>query len=246
MLPNKFLPLFRKHIVNRFHAEKHMILNVKGNKMAVRPGSYDLYVLGEVFWEQVYAPRVKQVTASGVILDLGANIGAYSVWAARRWHPGKIVAVEMENDNFQLLEENIRLNGLRGTVIPVKAAIWNENGKVGIKRHHFNHGMNQVCLDKREGGVPSMTLEKLMDMVKVKKIDILKMDIEGAEDRIINETNERLFAHSVAYLEAEMHPTKGVQVEKMVAALEKTGFEVIIRRQWLRTTMLLEAVNKHL
>jgi FkbM family methyltransferase len=244
MIPNKFLPLFWKHLERWFPGEKRMLLNVKGNKMAMRPRSYDLYVLGEVFWEEVYAPRLKQITAPEVVLDLGANIGAFSVWAARRWHVGKIVAVEMEDDNFDLLEENIRLNGLRGAVIPVKAAIWDENVQVGIKRHPFNHGMHQVCLDTGEKGIPALTLVKLMDTVKVKKVDILKMDIEGAEDRIFNGTNERLFAQGVGYLVAEMHPTKGVLVERIVEILEKTGFEVNIRQQWLRTTVLLEAVNK--
>jgi FkbM family methyltransferase len=245
MSANKYLPLFWKRIADSFPGGKSMVLNIMGSKMAIRPGSYDLVVLGEVFWEQVYVPRFIRIKAPDVIVDLGANIGAFSVWAAKRWDPGKIVAVEMEKDNFNLLEENIRLNGLCEKVIPVKSCIWDENGQVGIKKHPFNHGMHQGCMDTRGGGVAALTMEKLLDMVKVRKIDVLKMDIEGAEERIFNKKNERLFAQGVGTLLAELHPTRGVQVKRMVEVLEKTGFEVNIRRQWLRTTVLLEAVNRH-
>ena len=244
MDPNQYLPLLWKRMWDFFPGGKNMILDVKGCKMTIRPGSYDLYVLGEVFWEQVYAPRGKQVKAPEVVLDLGANIGAFSLCAAMRWNPGKIVAVEMEEANFSLLQENIRLNGLDNRVIPVKACIWDENGQVGIKKHLFNHGMHQGCPDTREGGVTALTMERLLDTVKVSKVDILKMDIEGAEERIFNEKNEKLFAGTVGILLAELHPTRGVRVERIVDILERTGFVVNIRQQWLRTTVLLEAVNK--
>lgn len=244
MNPNQFLPLFWKHLWDFIPGGKNLTLDVKGCKMNIRPASSDLYVLGEVFWEQVYAPKWKQVKAPDVVLDLGANIGAFSVWAARRWNPGKIVAVEMETDNFTLLQENIRLNGLCEKVIPVKVCIWDENGQVGIMKHSFNHGMHQGCPDTREGGVAALTMERLLDTVNVSKVDILKMDIEGAEERIFNGKNERLFAGAVGFLLAELHPTRGVRVERIVEILERTGFEVNIRKQWLRTTVLLEAVNK--
>ena len=225
-------------------SKKHMILNVKGNKMAIRPRSFDLYILGEVFGEEVYTPRCKQITAPEVVLDLGANIGAFSVWAARKWDPGKIVAVEMEVDNFNILEENIRLNGLRGTVIPIKAAIWDKNEQVGITRHHFNCGKHQVCPAKGEDKVQALTMEKLMDLARLKKVDVLKMDIEGAEERILIGTNETIFTEGVGYLVAEIHPSKGVRVERIVEFLGMTGFEVKIRQQWFRSTLLLEAVNQ--
>lgn len=242
---NQYLPDLWKRMWGFFPGGKNMILDVRGCKMTIRPGSYDLYVLGEVFWEQVYAPRLKQIKAPEVVVDLGANIGAFSVWAAKRWNPGRIVAVEMENDNFTLLQENIRLNGLENNVIPVKVCVWDENRQVGIKKHPFNLGMHQGCPASIEGGVPALTMDRLLDMVKVSKVDILKMDIEGAEERIFNEKNERLFAEGVGILLAELHPIRGVQVERIVEILERIGFEVNIRQQWLRTTVLLEGVNKN-
>lgn len=243
MDPNQVLPLFWKRLWDFFPRGKTTILDVKGCKFCIRPGSYDLYVLGEVFWEQVYAPRMAQVNAPEVVFDLGANIGAFSVWAARRWNPGKIIAVEMETDNFNLLQENIRLNGLENKVIPLNVCVWDENGHVGIKKHPINHGMHQVSPDAKEGVVPAYTMERLFDLLKVSKVDILKMDIEGTEERILLEKNEALFADGVGILLAELHPTRGVRVERIVEILERIGFEVTIRKQWLRTTVLLEAVN---
>jgi FkbM family methyltransferase len=240
---NYTIPLIWKHRRDWFSGERFTLLDLGWAHICIRTRSYDLYILGEIFWEQVYTPRLAEVANPAVVLDLGANIGAFSLWTARRWHPGRIVAVEMDPDNFRLLEQNIRLNDLAGKVLPVQVAVWDANGRVGIRRHAFNHGMNQATPDPADGGVPALTLEKLMDQNGLDRIDFLKMDIEGAEQRLLNPENEQLFRHAVRHLIAELHPTKGTNVSGVVAYLQHLGFSVRARPQWLRLTWLLEAVN---
>jgi FkbM family methyltransferase len=223
--------------------ERSLVLPFGENKMAIRPLSYDIYVVTEVFWEQVYSPRAVQIHAPAVVVDLGANIGAFSLWAARRWQPGLIVAVEMDEQNYVLFEENMRLNRLESNVRLVKAAIWDCNERVGIRRHGFNHGMNQACADSTGAGIPAITLERLLEMTGVEKVDVMKMDIEGAEGKLFSSANERILAGSVGCLLAELHPTRGASVEKIVRLLDRIGFEVHLRPQPFRTTPMLEAVN---
>jgi FkbM family methyltransferase len=237
------IPLIWKHRRSWFSGGKSMLLELGWARLRIRPQSYDLYVLGEVFWEKIYTPCLGGVSNSAVILDLGANIGAFSLWAARNWHPSRIVAVEMEQDNFRLLEQNIRLNELVGKVMPVNIAIWDTNGRVGIRRHSFNHGKDQAILQPVDDGVPSITLERLMDQCGLDQIDLLKMDIEGAEQRLFNPENEHIFQHAVGHLITELHPTKGTDVPGVVAYLKQLGFRVHIRRQWLRLSPLLEAMK---
>lgn len=239
------IPLLWQQRLQRLFKDKLLTVVIGKNTMSLRPLSYDLYVLAEVFLEQVYAPQAVQIRGPEVVVDLGANIGAFSLWAAGKWKPGRIVAVEMDEQNYRLFEKNMRLNQMDDTVMLVKAAIWDVNGRVGIRRHGFNHGMNQAISDPSLADIPAITLEKLMEMTGVKKVDVLKMDIEGAEGRLFCPANEMIFAESVGYLMAELHPTRGTEVEKITRYLHGIGFEVHIRAQPFRTTPMLEAVNQH-
>ncbi len=242
----RVLPLFWKQRQLRLSAGKQPVVAFGGKQIAVRPFSYDFYVLAEVFWEQAYAPRAISIRRPGVVMDLGANIGAFSVWAAWRWLPERIIAVEMEAGSYTLLEANIRLNGLNGCVLPVKAAIWDKDGRVGIERHAFNHGMDRVCPGPGQAEVPAVTLETLMRQTGVMQVDLLKMDIEGAEAKLFNRENEPILAGAVGCVLAELHPTRGVPVKRIGATLRRIGFQVHIRPQPLRTTLMLEAVNLRL
>ena len=82
-----YLPMIWKYRRDWFSGGRYVLVDVGLDRILIRPMSYDLYVVGEVFWEQVYAPRLADVTSPAVVLDLGANIGLFSLWAARRWQP---------------------------------------------------------------------------------------------------------------------------------------------------------------
>ncbi len=219
------------------------VVDIKASRMTVRPRSYDLYVLGEVFGEEVYAPQHSLPANPEVVVDLGANIGAFTVWAAEVWKPKTIVAVEMEADNFSVLQENVRLNSLHAKVKILEAAVWDEDRQVGIKRNSVNAGMHEASSSLEGGNVRAVTLEKLMSSHDLKKVDILKMDVEGAEDRIFNETNEEILSRSVGYIVAEIHPTRGVQTNRILEYLRKLDFDAEIFFQPWRRTVLLNAVN---
>jgi FkbM family methyltransferase len=221
-------------------------VDVMGSTLVVRPRSYDLYVLNEIFEREVYAPRLRLHTEPRVVLDLGANIGAFSLWAARKWNPHTIVAVEMEARNFAALEENVRLNGLGAMVRPVNAAVWDAGGVVKIRRDRLNSGKHAVDPDRGDAEICTVTLPHLLDMAKVGHVDFCKMDIEGSEDRLFNETNEDFFARRVGYLTVEVHPNKGVSVSRVAAYLEALGYEVAVRDQWLNRALMLEATNGRL
>ncbi len=240
------LPLLLKTRLVRLFGKNHLVINLASNRIAIRPFSYDPYVLGEIFWQQTYTPTLVQVKKPQVVFDLGANIGAFSLWAAQKWEPETIVSVEMDNENYNLLTENIRLNHLKEKIITIKAALWDQCGYVGINRHSFNHGMNSVDTLDDGSRVASISLEKLFTLTGVKRVDIVKMDIEGAESRLFNEANKDIFSGNIRYLIAELHPTRGVYVIGILTYLRRIGFKTILRRELFRKTLILEAINPFL
>ena len=158
--------------------------------LKIRPHTTDLWTVMETFERQIYLPLCSQPDAR-VIVDLGANIGDSAVYFAQRYPNAKIIAVECEESNFQLLCENTTRYA---NVIPVQAAIWREIRKLSIESGSGENG-TRVSDQEAAGSsstVDGITMEALMKAHHMDKIDILKIDIEGAE--------KKLFEHNCAWL----------------------------------------------
>lgn len=127
------------------------------------------------------------------ILDLGSNIGI-SVIVFRSLFPNaKIIAVEINAENFQLLDKNCSADP---RVELVNAAIWSENGHVdqvdvGDGEWALRVGNYQ---GKALGKVPSYTFEKILEKYKVDRVDLCKMDIEGAESDVLIKSWREVFS----------------------------------------------------
>jgi len=158
--------------------------------LTIRPHTTDLWTVMETFERQVYLPLCSRPDAE-VIVDLGANIGDAAVFFAQRYPQAKIIAVECDEASFQLLLTNIKPYP---NVIPIKAAIWGESVRLSLQA---GPGENAVYVSDQQGVCPSktvdgLTMEALMKAHHIETIDILKVDIEGAE--------KNLFEHDCAWL----------------------------------------------
>jgi len=158
--------------------------------LTIRPHTTDLWTVMETFEREVYLPLCSRPEAE-VIVDLGANIGDAAVFFAKRYPRAKIIAVECDESNYQLLLRNI---GPYPNVVPIKAAIWGETKKLSLEA---GSGENAVYVSGQEAINPSksidgLTMGSLMKAQHIETIDILKVDIEGAE--------KNLFEHDCSWL----------------------------------------------
>ena len=156
----------------------------------------DFKVINETWVENVYRIEGDQFSDEGVFVDIGANIGAVSIFVdsfnKNRGYDNKIkvYAIEPEPNNLSLLNENIQNNPIENITI-VDKAIWHEETKVSIS----NRGGNSNILNLGEDGseVLSITMETLFSTYNITEVDVMKIDIEGAEfDLIINTPAETL------------------------------------------------------
>lgn len=116
-----------------------------------------------------------------VIVDAGAHIGMASILFARKYPSAKILAIEPEPSNFAAL---VRNTSPYKTIIPIQAALWKETGEVALGRSNAHvKGAFQI-LESGELRVRAITMEKLMCENEIDAIDILKVDIEGAEKEV--------------------------------------------------------------
>jgi len=154
----------------------------------------DALVVRETWVENVYRIHREDITDGGVMLDIGANIGAVSVYGASLG--AYVVAVEPEPDNRLYLERNMRQVDTGYRILPV--AIGDRDGAVKLVPAHGNSHISDVgTVDVR-----MMTLEAALEDAGVGQVDVCKIDIEGSEYPLI-EATPRDVLRRIRYLTME-------------------------------------------
>lgn len=151
--------------------------------VVVRLGTSDLETLSRILVRQEY--DVGSPTTPQTIVDAGANIGLASIWYASRYPDAKIVALEPEEGNFEILERNV---SAYRNIVPLRRALWCQSGTIALVdpgKSDYSYRVRDVspAAPQRET-VPATTLSELMDEMGIEKVDLLKVDVEGAEKEI--------------------------------------------------------------
>ena len=147
------------------------------------PGTYS-----EILMHHEYA--IELSLEPKTILDAGANIGMASIYFANRYPNARIVAVEAEQDNYQLLLRNVEPYK---NITAVHAALWNCDGKIGVSLPDASTGSSGnwsfiVGDDFHEKNVRAVTITTLMREMNISCFELVKIDIEGAECEVFENT----------------------------------------------------------
>ena len=149
----------------------------------VRPGTSDAATFDEVFVAREYDLPFADLSPRHV-LDLGANVGYASVLFAMRWPQASILAVEPETGNMELLKRN---TGAYRRVDALHAAVWSRPTHVVVENP--GDAANSFRMTETVNGngatIPAFTVEQLIDRLGCARLDLLKMDVEGAERDIL-------------------------------------------------------------
>jgi FkbM family methyltransferase len=161
-------------------------------RLSVRNGSSDIEVFRQHFARREIL-RVRFDRKARTVLDLGANIGI-SVEVFRQLFPSaRIIAVELERRNAELCKANHRADA-RVTVW--SGAIWPKAGRVSVQDVGDGEWAYRAGAAAEDAGasVPALTYRQLLDAHELSSVDVLKMDIEGAEADVLESAWEDIFA----------------------------------------------------
>jgi len=139
----------------------------------------------EIYIQDIY--KMDTIKKGMCVVDVGANIGAYSVLAAEKvGESGKVVSVEPESTNYQRLVENIELNNFLN-VIPKNIALadYIGSGRLFLHSSSLDHSLVFKESDSSFLEIPVMTLDGLLEEIGLENIDLLKIDAEGAEISVL-------------------------------------------------------------
>lgn len=170
--------------------------------ISIRLPSSDMDAYEQIFLHREY--DVKLQHTPDVIIDAGANIGLASIYFSGRYPSAKVYAIECENSNFQVLQRNV---APYPNIVPIHAALWDQNGEIrivdpGLGKWGF---MTTAEADPAVWSTPilALTLESIMATHGIERIDILKIDIEGAELEVLKSSST--WIAKVDLIIAELH-----------------------------------------
>ena len=146
-------------------------------------------------------------TPPKTIVDAGANIGLVSIYYANKFPEAKIVAIEPEESNFDILERN---TAPYKNIHLIQGALWHENTDIdlvdpGLDKWGFmTFDSDDYDTEKKFcHSVKGITMDRIMEIHNLDSIDILKMDIEGAEREVFQDPSS--WIRKVDALIVELH-----------------------------------------
>ena len=159
----------------------------------------------EIFLKEDYG----KMPDDAVMIDLGANIGVFSVYAATTAKNATVYAYEPFIEYFKLAEANARLNGKAAAVTCFNCAVAGrvESRTLYVKGTDFFFPtlMEQANQGSAEGvRVTCTTLADIVESNKLERVDMLKMDCEGAEYEILYPT-PRVYLQKIRQIRMEYH-----------------------------------------
>lgn len=169
----------------------------------------------------------------GVFVDVGAHVGLYSLELARK--ASQVIAIEAHEPTYQKLEANILLNDLGDKVSTLLAAVWNKETRLDMSdpNDKVAGGSNRCVKPEEElkGQVYADKLDKLLKRFDLARIDMIKIDVEGAEARVLKGARKTIMTHQPLLL-IEVHdfiegPDNRLRVEHELEAVGYTHGEDI-------------------
>jgi FkbM family methyltransferase len=202
---------------------------VDGSWFFVREGTCDEAVLNADYQVERGAGRTYVPRTGDLVIDAGAHIGSFAIPLAKCCTELRIIALEPDLANFELLDLNVALNGLNN----VRAIRYALAGKPGIMplfagADSWGHTTDPDAYDGSHGAaqsVPAIDLAHLMAEFGIERISLLKLNIEGAEYDVLLNASRAILAR-IDRVWAEYHPHRRYRGPVLAQRLAATGFRV--------------------
>lgn len=196
----------------------------------VARGAMDIWSIKETFLDAFYTCYGATIRDGWTVMDIGAGIGDFSIYVAHTHPQTKVYSFEPFPESYHLLERNIALNGFEN-VLPFQVAIWSQAGYLHLD--NFSGEPLQIVSKEsppaiNEKGVikvSALPLSQVFEKHAIEKLDLLKLDCEGAEYKILSGASPEVF-NKIERIIMEYHDIDGYHHSQLVSLLEHQGYRV--------------------
>jgi len=178
-------------------------LNVNGTPFFYRPIYFDVDTIKQIFEKEEYKLPINNFQPK-LILDCGGNIGCSAVYFANKYPDAQIYCVEPQKDNFTLLKMNTKIYA---NVHCIQSALWDKDTfiKVLEEGHVPTDYMTVETTADDPAAMKTTTISKLLQDSGFEEIDLLKIDIEGAEKEVFGAADVDDWLSKVKVIAIELH-----------------------------------------
>jgi FkbM family methyltransferase len=211
-----------------------IIENFNGWKLYIRKNSSDSFVFQQIFIDKEYQPVVDFIESKRIkintIVDCGANIGYSTLYLSRFFPAASIISIEPDSGNMEMVKKNTEANLLKN-LIYIEKGVWHKHAWLQL-RTDFRDGSNwsrslHEVSDPTLADTEALSLPEIMQTNNLESIDLLKIDIEGAERYLFQDHNiAREFLSKTKCLAIEIHDEYNIR-ENIYHILTSAGFEFV-------------------
>lgn len=176
----------------------------------------------EIFADESY--KFLTDSSNPIIYDCGANIGVSCLYFSLAYPGSKVKAFEADPNIAKILSDNLNNNDVKNVQI-VNKAVWNTNDGINISFE----GSDGATIYSSENlvNVPSIRLKEVIE--NETKIDLLKMDIEGAEYEVLNDCKDSLGNVYNLFIEVHSFSKENQRLSEIFEILEKNHFRYFVK-----------------
>jgi FkbM family methyltransferase len=212
---------------------RYKTVRANGFKVIVRRLTCDEAFVQNVIVNQEYTPPGFEIHESDTVIDIGGNIGTFSLLASRYASRGRVFTFEPNFENYKLLLHNITINRSKN-IVPTCAAVTSRRGKVKLfcasEGGYHSLCEDRICDPEQYELVDSVGLKDIFDEHGIECCHFLKLDCEGAEYEILYnlpaEYYPRIEKIVMEYHGDEDKIRRRARSDALVAHLERMGYEI--------------------
>ncbi len=208
---NKCLKKISNFFVRRLFADKFVKVNIDSVIMQVNPyrmAQWRNYIINETLPEHFFLLPFKELCRNkSLIIDIGANWGLYTLLAAKyTQNSGKVIAIEPDKNNCRILQGNIQNNRLTNIEL-LQIAVGGHNYYAKIFEDNIHSGGSTLNKSGKKNEKYDMVEVRTLDQITkdTDKVDIIKIDIEGAEGLLFKGAENILATKKAGYIFLELH-----------------------------------------
>lgn len=183
----------RRERSGRLRADAMLSLRLKRPfqaNISLRERGSDLATFQEIVVEEVYDVVVGAVENIETVVDLGANIGLASLYFACNYPTCRLLCVEPNAGTYELLNRNLRPLNRSGRCRTLNAAVWGTHQRLApieeIPADRYSAFAVRAASANEPSVVEGYTMSEIMDYSGFERVDLLKVDIEGAERELFS------------------------------------------------------------
>ena len=209
-------------------SEEELVFNIKNQTTLMRAQTLFNKEPITISW-------IKKFAKERVFFDVGANVGMYSIYAAKA-SKVKVYSFEPESNNFNTLIENVISNNLMSMIDAYPIAISDTSGFTSLYLSQFETGSSHHMVDKKQDhnlklveyknkqGIFKSSLDELIEKWQFPEPNYIKIDVDGIENIIIKNSKAVLKSDKLESILIEINRNRKEDIE-IISILESIGFK---------------------